>query len=291
MRRANARTNPARGRTRSCPGRCGVCRHLGLVAACLAVLAVAAVPGHGVEITLQGPAVVEDARLMQTGPGADAGNLANGDLLSYDSGIPTDELAASLIRFDLSNTPIVSGSRITRARLSVYLHQVTPANTIDPGRELRLNAGRVLADWDESVVSRDVRLSGSTSWANTSPAVHPFGDHYNNGDLASVSDANPPNATIPLGWHTIDSDTFEGGLLLEVMQDIFDNPADNHGFVLWHSRFFLGSNRRFFFYSSETGEDVGGQNLGPKLELTFIPEPGSLSIVMLMGMMVWRRRI
>lgn len=257
-----------------------------IMAAGLAALAVAAESGRAGDVVLQGPTVVRDTRLMQIN-GADAGNFAGNDLMSYDSGLANDELAASLIEFDLSNTPIVSGGRITRARLSVYLHGVTPTDTIDPGRELQLTVGRVLADWDESVASRDVRLPGPVHWNNTSPASHPFGDSYDNGQLAVV---RVPSATIPLGWHTIDSDTHDGGLLLEVVQDLFDNPVDNHGFVLWHSRFFLGSNRRLFFYSSETGSSVGGRNLGPKLVLTCIPEPAALPIALLTGMVVFRRR-
>lgn len=244
---------------------------------CLAIAAPA--PGDTLSFTAQGPQVVEDTRLAQIN-GLDAGNFANGDLITYDSGLPNEELQSSLIWFDLSDTPIPGGGRITRAQLSVYLFDVTPDDSLDPGQSLVLQLGRMTANWDETAASRDNRLPGVT-WNNSGPATYPFGDHYNNGELAEIVIPNPPNATIPLGWHTFDSDTVGGVLLLEVIQDVFDNPDDNHGFVLWHPR--PGRNRRLHFYSSETGLNVGGQNLGPKLQLEFIPIPAPATLPMVVA--------
>ncbi len=182
-------------------------------------LLLAASPACGASIVLE-PS--QDNTLYQSGPGSLSNGLGT-RLFVGRTGQGFDFLRRALLHFDVAGS-LPSGSTITGVTLGVLVLQ-----SID-GVPRNTSAHRVTASWGEGTsVAGSGQGAGGGATANSATWVHRFfsatawatpGGDFNPG--ASATTAMPVSGFCT--WT-------DAGLIADV-QDMLDNPANNHGWLL-----------------------------------------------------------
>lgn len=164
----------------------------------------------------------------------------------------------AVIKYD--QLPSVAAADVTSARLGLYL-----ASLSDPGYgDKTVNVRPAQQSWD----------SATLTWAN-----HPFGQDTFDWGPTPIADSQVINNTsgtpATLGWYWFD--------VTDVVKDWLDGTSTNNGLLIVPSN--EDSNWTNFFFAT-----VGDTNNAPQLEITYVPEPATMGLLALGGLVFFSRR-
>ncbi len=208
---------------------------------------------HGEEVTISGPAQVQDAALRSDNPDANLGqNGADKVTRMFVDANGWGVQRHWLVKFDLSSIP--PGSTINSATYGIYVRRNSglTIQTVNGYQISRLQPGKVWIegtnDWQEPAFAGDVtwnsQAHGSTLWA-TAGATGAADI-----DLATSISWDLPGGNADPGWITID--------LTNMVRDWFNGTWENNGLVHWGGTYEnpVGDNQRYnWTYASEGPAD------------------------------------
>jgi hypothetical protein len=206
------------------------------------------------------------------------GELSNGQGDGFFAGkISLGVIRRGVISFDIASA-VPAGSTITNVNLVLTVVNAPPG-----AGNSTVSLNRLLADWGEGASNTNPGPGGSGAQAAPGDAtwIHRFfnGTFWTTpgGDFAAtVSGSQSVGAAGPFAFSS-------AGMLADV-QAWLANPATNYGWIVRGDESMIATARKF-----ASGEALDPETR-PRLEITFIPAPGSAGILGLAGVVAARRR-
>jgi len=226
---------------------------------CLLGLAIAGFAYGDRIVTLQGSAAnVQDAYLRAYKPTI---NYGDSTTLRLDGRYGTSTYW-SCIKFEM---PTISAHEyVSNAVMQVYYNSYSGTGT----DTTTWNMNQLLTPWVESEVTWN-SANNSTVWTGGTIDAKTVDtpNNYATALLGSIS----MNITDAYGWKSFGSTV----ALTTLVDEMCKNTADNNGFIINRARDYTDNNY-YNFYSSDYTDDT---TLQPKLILTIVPEPTTITVV------------
>ena len=255
-----------------------------LIVSCLMVFAMVA---NGATISLQhgvaGYTGVSDSQLGGQNTGDKTANRGLTQTNMIGSMGPTLDVYG-ILRFDLSGVAELAGATINAATLTLIGHNngyPEPTNGIDVWEILPANAG-----WNEGTGNpwNEPALSGEVTWLQKGYGTA----NWTGGEGCDL--VGTDIGLLPIGWYEWNKDGLPAGtmppqhtaLTASVVQGWVDTPGGNAGMLLKCQD--PQATQNYFF----TAQD--GNLYGPVLTIDYVPEPATMVLLGLGGLMIRRKR-